>query len=83
VIVAGANMLLGQEELQRARSAIVNAKVLVCQLEIDPDASLQALRMAKENHGQTHIFASYLNVLDCLIPVKSNFVMHFLSKDLY
>ncbi|KAG1935881.1 ribokinase [Pimephales promelas] len=53
VIVAGANMLLGQEELQRARSAIVNAKVLVCQLEIDPDASLQALRMAKENHVKT------------------------------
>ncbi|XP_056106726.1 ribokinase [Rhinichthys klamathensis goyatoka] len=53
VIVAGANMLLGQEELQRARSAIVNAKVLVCQLEINPDASLQALRMAKENHVKT------------------------------
>uniref|UniRef100_A0A671K659 Ribokinase n=1 Tax=Sinocyclocheilus anshuiensis TaxID=1608454 RepID=A0A671K659_9TELE len=31
VIVAGANMLLGQEELQRALTAIVNAKVLVCQ----------------------------------------------------
>ncbi|XP_077094430.1 ribokinase [Siphateles boraxobius] len=53
VIVAGANMLLGQEELQRAQSAIVNAKVLVCQLEINPDASLQALRMAKENHVKT------------------------------
>lgn len=58
MIVAGANMLLGQEELQRAQSAIVNAKVLVCQLEINPDASLQALRMAKENHGQLRIFAS-------------------------
>ncbi|XP_067223136.1 ribokinase isoform X2 [Chanodichthys erythropterus] len=53
VIVAGANMLLGQEELQRAQSAIVNAKVLLCQLEINPDASLQALRMAKENHVKT------------------------------
>ncbi|CAM4642936.1 unnamed protein product [Leuciscus chuanchicus] len=53
VIVAGANMLLGQEELLRAQSAIVNAKVLVCQLEINPDASLQALRMAKENHVKT------------------------------
>ncbi|XP_016404417.1 ribokinase-like [Sinocyclocheilus rhinocerous] len=51
VIVAGANMLLGQEELQRALTAIVNAKVLVCQLEINPDTSLQALRMARENHG--------------------------------
>uniref|UniRef100_A0A671KAA3 Ribokinase n=1 Tax=Sinocyclocheilus anshuiensis TaxID=1608454 RepID=A0A671KAA3_9TELE len=40
VIVAGANMLLGQEELQRALTAIVNAKVLVCQ-------------MARENHVKT------------------------------
>ncbi|RXN16355.1 ribokinase isoform X1 [Labeo rohita] len=53
VIVAGANMLLGQEELQRALTVIVNAKVLVCQLEIDPDTSLQALRMAQENHVKT------------------------------
>ncbi len=53
MIVAGANMLLGQEELQRALTAIVNAKVLVCQLEINPDISLQALRMARENHGQS------------------------------
>ncbi|KAK2878647.1 hypothetical protein Q8A67_019438 [Cirrhinus molitorella] len=53
VIVAGANMLLGQEELQRALTAIVNAKVLVCQLEINPDTSLQALRMARENHVKT------------------------------
>ncbi|XP_043088692.1 ribokinase [Puntigrus tetrazona] len=53
VIVAGANMLLGQEELQRALTAIVNAKVLVCQLEINPDTSLQAMRMARENHVKT------------------------------
>lgn len=53
VIVAGANLLLGQEELQRAQSAIINAKVLVCQLEISPDASLQALKMARENHVKT------------------------------
>uniref|UniRef100_A0A672TF94 Ribokinase n=1 Tax=Sinocyclocheilus grahami TaxID=75366 RepID=A0A672TF94_SINGR len=31
----------------------VNAKVLVCQLEINPDTSLQALRMARENHVKT------------------------------
>ncbi|XP_051502252.1 ribokinase isoform X2 [Myxocyprinus asiaticus] len=53
VIVAGANMLLGEEELRRAQSAITRAKVLICQLEIKPDASLQALRMAKEHHVKT------------------------------
>ncbi|XP_010772975.1 ribokinase isoform X1 [Notothenia coriiceps] len=52
VIVAGANMLLGSEELHRALPAISHAKVLVCQLEISPQTSLQALRMAQENKGQ-------------------------------
>ena len=52
VIVAGANMLLGGEELQKALPAIRHAKVLVCQLEISPKTSLEALRMAQENKGQ-------------------------------
>uniref|UniRef100_A0A667ZV41 Ribokinase n=2 Tax=Myripristis murdjan TaxID=586833 RepID=A0A667ZV41_9TELE len=53
VIVAGANMLLGREELQDARPALSRAKVLVCQLEISPQSSLQALRMARENNVKT------------------------------
>ncbi|KAI9541009.1 hypothetical protein NQZ68_035296 [Dissostichus eleginoides] len=53
VIVAGANMLLGSEELHKALPAISHAKVLVCQLEISPQTSLQALRMAQENKGHT------------------------------
>lgn len=52
MIVAGANMLLGSAELQEALPAISHAKVLVCQLEISPQTSLQALRMAQENKGQ-------------------------------
>lgn len=51
MIVAGANMLLGVEELQGARPAVSRAKVLVCQLEICPQTSLRALRMAQENKG--------------------------------
>ncbi|TMS21655.1 Ribokinase [Larimichthys crocea] len=51
VIVAGANLLLGSEELQKALPAISRGKVLVCQLEISPQTSLQALRMAQENKG--------------------------------
>lgn len=53
VIVAGANMLLGAEELQGAESAICRAKVLTCQLEISPVTSLQALRMAREGQVKT------------------------------
>lgn len=52
VIVAGANLLLGDEELRKALPAISRAKVLVCQLEINAQASLQALRMAQENKGR-------------------------------
>ncbi|XP_059209295.1 ribokinase isoform X2 [Centropristis striata] len=53
VIVAGANMQLGSEELQEALSAIRQAKVVVCQLEVTPQTSLQALRMAQENKVKT------------------------------
>lgn len=53
VIVAGANMLLGSEELQQALPAIRKAKVLVCQLEINPQISFQALQMARDNKGQS------------------------------
>lgn len=52
VIVAGANLLLSDEELRQALPAISRAKVLVCQLEINAQTSLQALRMARENKGQ-------------------------------
>ncbi|CAJ1074085.1 ribokinase isoform X1 [Xyrichtys novacula] len=53
VIVAGANMLLGSGELHKALPVIRHAKVLVCQLEISPQTSLQALRMAQENKVKT------------------------------
>ncbi|XP_069392531.1 ribokinase isoform X2 [Paralichthys olivaceus] len=53
VIVAGANMLLGSQELQDALPAISHAKVLVCQLEISPQTSLSALCMAQENKVKT------------------------------
>ncbi|XP_041827976.1 ribokinase [Melanotaenia boesemani] len=53
VIVAGANMLLGNEELQESLPAIRRAKVLVCQLEISPQTSLQALQMARDSRVKT------------------------------
>lgn len=51
MIVAGANMLLNSADLQEALPAITRSKVMVCQLEIDPQISLQALRMAQRNKG--------------------------------
>lgn len=51
MIVAGANMLLDSVDLQEALPAITRSKVLVCQLEINSQISLQALRMAQKNKG--------------------------------
>lgn len=48
IIVAGANMLLKADDLQNMQPVLRQAKVLICQLEISPQVSLKALRMARE-----------------------------------
>ncbi|XP_004452413.1 ribokinase isoform X2 [Dasypus novemcinctus] len=53
VIVAGANLLLDTEDLRKAVSVISRAKVLICQLEISPATSLEALTMARHNGVKT------------------------------
>ncbi|KAM4770681.1 ribokinase isoform 1-T1 [Rhinophrynus dorsalis] len=53
VIVAGANLLLDSEDLKRASTAISGAKVMVCQLEIKSDISLEALKMARASGVKT------------------------------
>ncbi|XP_055468493.1 ribokinase-like, partial [Psammomys obesus] len=51
VIVAGANLLLNSEDLTKAASVISRAKVMICQLEISPATSLEALTMARSSGG--------------------------------
>ncbi|KAM9355918.1 ribokinase isoform 2-T2 [Pholidichthys leucotaenia] len=53
VIVGGANLLLGSEELQDMLPFIHRAKVVLCQLEIRPETTLQALRMARNAKVKT------------------------------
>ncbi|TKC38332.1 hypothetical protein EI555_017089 [Monodon monoceros] len=53
VIVAGANLLLNPEDLREAASAISRAKVMICQLEVTPAASLEALRIAHSSGVKT------------------------------
>jgi len=48
IIVTGANDLLTFEEIEAARKAISQSHVLICQLEIPPEISLKAMRVAKE-----------------------------------
>ncbi|XP_055233634.1 ribokinase isoform X4 [Gorilla gorilla gorilla] len=53
VIVAGANLLLNTEDLRAAANVINRAKVMVCQLEITPATSLEALTMARRSGVKT------------------------------
>ncbi|KAF7254401.1 Ribokinase [Varanus komodoensis] len=53
VIVAGANLLLDSNDLKRAAHVISKAKVMVCQLEVTPAISLEALKMAHTNGVKT------------------------------
>ncbi|XP_072627506.1 ribokinase isoform X4 [Canis lupus baileyi] len=53
IIVAGANLLLNTEDLKKAATTINKAKVMICQLEITPEISLEALTMAHSNGVKT------------------------------
>ncbi|KAF5913056.1 hypothetical protein HPG69_009007, partial [Diceros bicornis minor] len=53
VIVAGANLLLNTEDLREAANAISRAKVMICQLEVTPATSLEALTIAHSNGVKT------------------------------
>ena len=55
IIVTGANDLLSAEDIEKAESAIRTAQVVVCQLEIEVDTTLAALRLARR-HNVTTIF---------------------------
>ncbi|KAH0622625.1 hypothetical protein JD844_025090 [Phrynosoma platyrhinos] len=59
VIVAGANLLLNSDDLKRAAHVISKAKVLVCQLEVNPAITLEALKMAHSSGGKIIIWLNY------------------------
>lgn len=52
VIVSGANSLLRGEDILAAESLIKSAKVMICQLEIPPEATLVAIKVAKKYGGK-------------------------------
>ena len=51
VIVKGANEMITKEDLTDASYVIKNARVVLCQLEINIDVTLEALKMAKSSEG--------------------------------
>ena len=52
MIVGGANQDLRPDEVQKAKDLVASAKVVICQLEIAPETTLAALKMAKELGGK-------------------------------
>lgn len=53
IIVTGANDLLTRDEIEAARPAIAHSDILVCQLEIPLEITLDALRIAQEENVKT------------------------------
>lgn len=51
VIVSGANMKLTEFDVQQAEALISSAKVVICQLEVKPEVSLAAMKLAKRHNG--------------------------------
>ena len=47
VIIPGANMKLAPEDVRQASSAITSASILICQLEVPIETTLEAFRIAK------------------------------------
>lgn len=48
IIIPGANDLLTEAEVEKARPAIAASDLLICQSEIPPECTLKALRIARE-----------------------------------
>lgn len=53
IVVPGANQGLGPEEVRQAAPAIAEADVLICQLEIPLQSTLEAFRLAKQGATTT------------------------------
>ena len=73
VIVKGANELISREDLIDAQSVIQKSKVMICQLEINPDITLEALKMAK-------LYGGILLISCCILqefPVFVVVVLYF------
>lgn len=51
VIISGANLLLTPSDIQSAAPLISNSKVVLCQLEITVESTLEALKLAKKHGG--------------------------------
>jgi len=70
IIISGANLLLTPQEVRDSSALLSSSKVLICQLEITDEATLEALKLARSYGGMNalgvirycqtgHCFPSY------------------------
>ena len=67
VIVPGANLLLSEDDLEKAEKVIQGSKVMVCQLEVNPAVTLAALKLAKKHKGEIRygLLCRHLKLVQC------------------
>lgn len=56
VIVAGANLLLTEENVMAAEAVVKETKMVICQLEVSPQTTLAALKLAKKHKGNICLY---------------------------
>ena len=59
IIVSGANSHLREDDVLAASRLVQSAAVVVCQLEVPPQTSLAALKLAHESGGEHNLYIAF------------------------
>ncbi|HVU10470.1 MAG TPA: ribokinase [Phototrophicaceae bacterium] len=64
VVASGANDTLSPDDVRQASAAITSAQILICQLEVPPETTREALRIAREANVTTIFNPAPASVVD-------------------
>lgn len=53
IVILGANLLLNEDDIQKAEDVIRQSKVVVCQLEIRQETVAKTFEIARKHSGRT------------------------------
>ena len=59
IVILGANLLLNEDDLQRAEEIIRQSHVVVCQLEIRQETVVKTFEIARKHSGKTKKTSSF------------------------
>lgn len=69
VIVSGANSHLKPSDVQASEKLLSNSKVVICQLEIPPETTLEALKLARK-HSENACTVSFVSTMLHLVTIN-------------